>query len=316
MLEQIAEKGYTVLDGAMGTSLFEKGLVSGDCPEWWNLEHQDRVMEVHQSFVDAGSEVILTNTFGGNRHRLKLHQLETRVEEINRAGTELARKCAGDKALVAGSMGPTGEILEPLGSLSREEAMKAFKEQAAGLAEGGADLLWIETISDLNELSAAIEGAASTGLKIAATMSFDTAGRTMMGVTPADFVSFTKNQPVYAYGANCGVGPEELNRTIGEMKNAGGKNLIAKTNCGVPVFEDGAIRYTATVSSMGHYAVDARNLGANFIGGCCGTSAKHIRKIHQELQGSPYVPRKLEKIPSSEPTGGQRASKRKRRMSA
>ena len=190
MLEKLKDKGYLVLDGAMGSNLFLLGLISGDSPEAWNLEHPDRVKKVHQAFVQAGSDIILTNTFGGNRHRLKLHQLENQVVEVNRAAVTLARECAGDSVMVAGSMGPTGEIIEPLGSLSVKDAEDAFLEQAAGLAEAGADLIWIETMSDLNELQAACNAACKTGLPFAATMSFDTAGSTMMGVSPAEFVEF------------------------------------------------------------------------------------------------------------------------------
>ena len=203
MLGRLKEKGYLALDGAMGSNLFQLGLISGDSPESWNLEHPDRVKKVHQAFVQSGSDVILTNTFGGNRHRLKLHQLENQVIELNRAAVKLARECAGDSVMVAGSIGPTGEIIEPLGSLSVKDAEAAFREQTSGLAEGGADLLWIETMSDLNELQAACNAAASTGLPFAATMSFDTAGSTMMGVSPTQFVQFMQNFPAYPPALHC-----------------------------------------------------------------------------------------------------------------
>ena len=315
MLEKLKAKGYLVLDGAMGSNLFLLGLISGDSPEAWNLEHPDRVKKVHQAFVQAGSDIILTNTFGGNRHRLKLHQLENQVVEVNRAAVKLARECAGDSVMVAGSMGPTGEIIEPLGSLSVKDAEDAFLEQATGLAEAGADLIWIETMSDLNELQAACNAASKTGLPFAATMSFDTAGSTMMGVSPAQFVEFMKNIPASAYGANCGIGPDQLLQTIGEMKNAGGKNLIAKGNCGIPVFQEGEIRYTGTEHVMANYAVEVRNLGAELIGGCCGTTDAHLHAMTHELETQPYQPTKLEINPQSDEKPKSSRQRRRRRSS-
>jgi len=294
MLERLQHKGHLVIDGAMGSNLFQLGLISGDSPELWNVEHPERIEQVHRAFVEGGSDIILTNTFGGNCQRLKLHSLENRVRELNMVGVAVARKCAEGKALVAGSMGPTGELIEPLGALSKDEARTAFGEQAEALAEGGADLLWIETMSDLNELEVAVQAAAKTGLPVAATMSFDTAGKTMMGVSPTEFVGFMKTQPVVAYGANCGVGPDVLLQTIGEMKWAGGENLIAKGNCGIPVFRDGAIRYTGTEAVMANYACEARNLGAKLIGGCCGTTGGHVKAMSSELQVRPYMPEVLE----------------------
>lgn len=315
MIGRLKEKGYLVLDGAMGSNLFQLGLISGDSPESWNLEHPDRVKKVHQAFVQSGSDIILTNTFGGNRHRLKLHQLENQVIELNRAAVKLARECAGDSVMVAGSIGPTGEIIEPLGSLSVKDAEAAFREQASGLAEGGIDLLWIETMSDLNELQAACNAAASTGLPFAATMSFDTAGSTMMGVSPTQFVQFMQNFPASAYGANCGVGPDQLLQTIGEMKQAGGKHLIAKGNCGIPVFQEGEIRYTGTEEVMANYAREVRNLGAELIGGCCGTTGPHLHAMFAELETHPYQPTTLEQK-TQPPSNPKSKSRRRRRNSS
>lgn len=312
MLERLKEKGYLVLDGAMGSNLFELGLISGDSPELWNLEHPDRVKKVHQAFVESGSDIILTNTFGGNRYRLKLHQLENQVLELNRTAVKIARECAGGSVVVAGSMGPTGEIIEPLGALSVQDAENAFREQALGLVEGGADLLWIETMSDLNELKAACNAAASTGLPFATTMSFDTVGSTMMGVSPTDFVQFMEQFQAFAYGANCGVGPDQLMQTIGEMKRAGGRNLIAKGNCGIPVFQEGQIRYTGTKEVMANYAGEVRDLGAELIGGCCGTTGIHIHAMCSELKTRIYKPTTLKK-PDMPPKNLKPKSRRRRR---
>jgi len=289
MLKELLKRDYVILDGAMGTNLFRKGLTSGDCPESWNIEKPGKIFEIHEGFVDAGSDIILTNTFGGNKFRLKLHQLETKVKELNLAGAQIARECAGQKVIVAGSIGPSGEILEPLGNLSYELAVKAFRQQSVALAEGGADILWFETFSDIKELKAAIEGSMQTGLPIVATMSFDTAGKTMMGVSPNELVLLMEKQNnVFAYGANCGLGFDELLQTVGEMQNAGGKNIVAKSNLGIPVFHDGFIKYNITDKSLYDYAVKARNLGALLIGGCCGTEPNHIKKIKEILKTSPY----------------------------
>ena len=289
MLKELLKMDYVILDGAMGTNLFMKGLTSGECPESWNIDNPKKIFEIHESFVNAGSDIIVTNTFGGNQFRLKLHQLESKVKELNYSGAQIARKSAGKKVFIAGSIGPSGEILEPLGNLKYELAVKAFGEQSLALAEGGVDMLWLETFSDIKELQAALEGSMQTGLPIVATMSFDTVGKTMMGVSPNEFVSFMEKQHnVFAYGANCGLGFDELLQTVGQMQNAGGKNVVAKSNLGIPVFHNGLIKYNTTEKSLLDYAVKARNMGALFIGGCCGTEAKHIKKIKEILKASPY----------------------------
>ena len=289
MLKELLKRDYVILDGAMGTNLFMKGLTSGECPESWNIDNPKKIFEIHESFVNAGSDIIVTNTFGGNQFRLKLHQLESKVKELNYSGAQIARKSAGKKVFIAGSIGPSGEILEPLGNLKYELAVKAFGEQSLALAEGGVDMLWLETFSDIKELQAALEGSMQTGLPIVATMSFDTVGKTMMGVSPNEFVSFMEKQHnVFAYGANCGLGFDELLQTVGEMQNAGGKNVVAKSNLGIPVFHNGLIKYNTTEKSLLDYAVKARNMGALFIGGCCGTEAKHIKKVKEILKASPY----------------------------
>ena len=289
MLKELLKRDYVILDGAMGTNLFMKGLTSGECPESWNIDNPKKIFEIHESFVDAGSDIIVTNTFGGNQFRLKLHQLESKVKELNYSGAQIARKSAGKKVFIAGSIGPSGEILEPLGNLKYELAVKAFGEQSLALAEGGVDMLWLETFSDIKELQAALEGSMQTGLPIVATMSFDTVGKTMMGVSPNEFVSFMEKQHnVFAYGANCGLGFDELLQTVGQMQNAGGKNVVAKSNLGIPVFHNGLIKYNSTEKSLLDYAVKARNMGALFIGGCCGTEAKHIKKVKEILKASPY----------------------------
>ena len=282
---------WLLADGATGTNYFAAGLETGDAPELWNLEHPERVGALHEAFLEAGADIILTNTFGGSRYRLKLHGAHDRVGEINRAAAAIARAAAdasGREVVVAGSIGPTGEILEPIGELSQDAARAAFAEQADALAEGGADALWIETISSVEELRAAVEGADGTGLPVVCTLSFDTNGRTMMGVTAGQVAALVRDlspRPL-AYGGNCGTGAAELVAVLLAMTDAARPDdvLVAKSNCGVPEFVDGEIRYNGTPALMADYARLARDLGVRIIGGCCGTTAAHLRAMRQALE--------------------------------
>lgn len=286
----LATRPWLLADGATGTNMFLAGLEAGDAPELWNLGNQEPVKELAQSFVEAGADIVLTNSFGGTAQRLKLHKAEKRVHEINRAAGQLAREAADTvdrPVLIAGSMGPTGELFQPLGPLTVEEGTQAFADQAKGLAEGGCDLLWIETMSSVDELTAAVLGAATTGLPTFCTMSFDTNGRSMMGVTPgqvATMVGGLSPRPV-AYGANCGVGAAELVAAVINMAEAAQPDdvLIAKSNCGIPEFVEGEIHYTGTPDLMADYATLAFDSGARIIGGCCGTTAKHVKYMHEAL---------------------------------
>ena len=238
----------------------------------------------------CSSDLILTNTFGGNRHRLKLHNDQDKVREVNMAAAGLARAeadAAGRTVYVGGSMGPTGEIFMPVGTMPHEEGVSAFEEQALALKEGGVDVLWIETMSSEEELRAAVEGAAKAGLPIVTTMSFDTNGRTMMGITPKAFGALTASlstQPV-AIGANCGVGASELVATVlGITEARPDAAVVAKCNCGVPQYRDGHIHYSGTPELMADYARIALDSGAKIIGGCCGTSPSHLAAMRKSLE--------------------------------
>jgi methionine synthase I (cobalamin-dependent) len=287
----LAEREVLIADGATGTNLFARGLETGDAPELWNVDFPERVLDHHQAMVRAGADLILTNTFGGTRHRLKLHKSQDRVAELNRAAAVLARKAADEAdhpVLVAGSMGPTGEIMQPVGELDPADAADAFGDQAVALAEGGADVLWIETMSSTEEAAAAIEGAAKTGLPIVCTMTFDTNGRTMMGITPEGAAAFyAASQPsLAACGANCGNGFGELVAAVAGIDAAaeGSQVLVAKANCGNPEYVDGEIRYTGTPEIMKNYARLARDAGARIIGGCCGSTPEHIAALVEALR--------------------------------
>lgn len=289
-LKTLLEKeGWLVLDGAMGTMLIQSGLESGSAPELWNVEHPEKVRAVHRAYIEAGSRIILTNSFGGSRIRLKSHNLQERAYELNRAAAENARaeaEAAAPPVLVAGSIGPSGELMAPMGKLTYERAKEAFAEQAQALAAGGADLIWVETMSDLNELKAAVEGAReATDLPVAATMTFDTHGRTMMGVTPKKAMQELGALDLIVSGANCGNGPDELEEAIQEMRAANPQAiLVAKANAGLPKMVNQQVVYDGTPQVMAEYAVRVHELGAQLIGACCGSTPEHIRAMSAALK--------------------------------
>lgn len=291
----LQSEGTLLLDGAMGTMLMGRGLVSGDPPEEWNVNFPESIRWIHRQYIEAGSHIILTNSFGGSRFRLKLHKLHERVIELNRAAAANARAEADAVArpvLVAGSIGPSGELLFPLGELTFEEAVAGFAEQATGLAEGGADLLWIETMSDLSEVKAAVEGARSVcDLPICATISFDTNGNSMMGVTPAQTAETLAELGLAAFGANCGNNLADTEQAIAQMHAvAPDMLLISKANAGIPQWIRGELAYDGTPAVMAQYACRVRNLGAKLIGACCGSNPEHIRAMSTALALTEYVP--------------------------
>jgi 5-methyltetrahydrofolate--homocysteine methyltransferase len=280
-------------DGATGTNLFNMGLSSGDAPELWNADEPQNIKKLYSLAVDNGSDIFLTNSFGGNASRLKLHDAQNRVRELNRLAAEIGREvadAAGHPVIVAGSVGPTGDIMEPVGSLSHAVAVEMFHEQAEGLKEGGADVLWLETISAPEEYKAAAEAFALAGMPWVGTMSFDTAGRTMMGMTSADMVQMVDalpNTPL-GFGANCGTGAPDLLRTVLGFSAQGTETpIVAKGNAGIPKYHDGHIHYDGTPELMADYAVMARDCGATIIGGCCGTMANHLKAMREALETRP-----------------------------
>ena len=286
-------RDWLMADGATGTNLFNMGLMSGDAPEMWNEQHPEKITALYQGAVDAGSDIFLTNSFGGNASRLKLHDADKRVHDLNRIAAEIGREVAdksGRTVVVAGSVGPTGEIMSPMGTLTHERAVEMFHEQAEGLKAGGADVLWVETISAAEEFRAAAEAFALADMPWCGTMSFDTAGRTMMGLTSAEMAKMiTKipNQPI-GFGANCGVGASDLLRTVLGFAAAGPERpIIAKGNAGIPKYHDGHIHYDGTPELMAEYAVLARDAGATIIGGCCGTMPDHLAKMREALETRP-----------------------------
>jgi 5-methyltetrahydrofolate--homocysteine methyltransferase len=277
----IAEKGVLMADGATGTNLFEMGLESGDAPELWNEDSPEKIEKLHQGFVDSGSDIILTNTFGGSRHRLKLHHAQDRVFELNKKAAEIAWKAANSvdrRVIVAGSVGPTGELLVPLGALTYEGAVEAFVEQIEGLKAGGAEIAWIETMSAVDEIRAAAEAAVKVGLPYVYTGSFDTAGKTMMGLHPKDIHNVAKDMT--------SADPEAL--------------VVVKGNCGIPEFKGTEIHYSGTPPLMADYARLAIDAGAKIIGGCCGTSCEHLVAIREAIDQHNAPSDSIEKRPSVE----------------
>jgi 5-methyltetrahydrofolate--homocysteine methyltransferase len=289
-LGELLQSGKPILlDGAMGTMLMAAGMESGDCPEEWNVLFPEKVKAIHQAYVDAGSQIFLTNTFGGTSLRLDSHGLGDRAVDLNKAAGKIAREvadAASREVLVAGSIGPSGQLFEPMGTLTNEIAVQSFREQAAGLAEGGVDLFWIETMSDLDEVKAAVAGIREVNdLPITATMSFDTHGHTMMGISPDRAVTELSQLGLAALGANCGTGSDELVETIRAMRAENTEIiLIAKANAGIPQVVGDEVVFDGSPQVMAVYAKEVYQAGAQLIGGCCGNTPDHIRAMAETLK--------------------------------
>jgi 5-methyltetrahydrofolate--homocysteine methyltransferase len=281
------ERGVLVADGATGTMLQRAGLPAGVAPERWNLENPDAVRLLYRSYIEAGSDLILTNTFGGTRVRLRREGLADQAGEINRVAARLAVEAAGDAALVVGDIGPTGEMMAPLGSLAHEDAVSAFAEQAQSLADGGVHALLIETMSDLAEMQAAIEGVRQvTDLPLLVTMSFDTKGRTMMGVKPERAAMALQSLRVDVIGVNCGRTLTESLDAVVKMRQAAPEALLmAKPNAGLPHAQGQDLVYDVTPDVMAEYARRfVEEAGVRIFGGCCGSTPEHIEAIARALK--------------------------------
>lgn len=276
-----------VADGAMGTMLQQAGLPPGTPPEAWLLENREAILAVHQAYRDAGSTLILTCTFGATRPRLARSGLDNRLQDINRRAVEVAREAAGDTAFVAGDIGPIGEFLKPLGEITYREAVDIFAEQADALARAGVDVLYIETMAALEEAQAAVEGALQVahGTPVTATLSFDSHGRTNMGVRPEEAAEALLDLGVEALGANCGA---TLDMTLGAVetmhRTAPETPLIVKPNAGKPRMVDGEVVYDATPEDMADYARRFVALGARVVGGCCGSTPEHIAAVAKAVR--------------------------------
>jgi 5-methyltetrahydrofolate--homocysteine methyltransferase len=278
-----------LLDGAMGTLLQDRGLVDGGAGELWNVDRTEAVREAHEAYARAGARILTTNTFGGNRPRLQMHGLEDRVHELNAAAARIARSVAAEHdGLVAGDLGPTGELFAPLGTLTLDEGRAIFAEQLGGLRDGGIDLVLIETMSDLTEVEAAVRAAQDVvpDLPVVATLSFDTNLRTMMGVRPGDAVRALAALGVDAVGANCGRGPEEMETIAAQLAEARpeGLLLVAQTNAGLPQVVGDHFEYDKSPADLAEHARVLHKLGIDLTGACCGSTPDHIAAMHEALR--------------------------------
>ncbi|MBN1979169.1 MAG: homocysteine S-methyltransferase family protein [Anaerolineae bacterium] len=277
------EKGRIIVaDGATGTMLLAAGLPAGTPPERWVLENPTPLLDLQRAYVEAGSDLIIACTFGANRARLGHSGLADQLVEVNQRAVQIAREAAGSQAYVAADIGPTGELMAPIGKMTYEQALEIFAEQAAALAEAGVDVLYVETMSDLNEMKAAIAGAqqAAPGIPIFATFSFDHHGRTNMGVKPEQAAEALQALGVAAFGANCGATLEMTEEAVAKMHEAAPQAaLIAKPNAGYPRMEGREVVYDATPEDMAEYAKKFIALGARVVGGCCGSTPEHVRAI-------------------------------------
>lgn len=284
------DAGKTLVgDGAMGTALQDAGLTDGGAPELWNVEHPDQVAAILDSYAKAGARFLTTNTFGGSAPRLAMHDLAQRVFELNKAGSEVAREVADqyENVFVFGDVGPSGELMEPMGTLTHEDAQKLFAEQIEGLVAGGCDAILIETMSDLGEVQAAVAAAKEVApdMPIAVTLSFDTNLHTMMGVKPATAVTEIAKMGVRLIGANCGRGTEEM-RIVAEQMVAAkpeGVHILLQSNAGLPQLVGGEFLYTGTPDEMASFAEDMLGLGIKALGSCCGSTPEHTAAISSVL---------------------------------
>ncbi len=284
-VRQLKQDAPVTLDGAWGTQIQSLGLPPGSSGEHWNLEWPDRVQAVARTYVEAGSRIILTNTFCGNRLMLASHGLDTITTDINRAGAEISRRAAGDEALVFGSIGPTGKLVLT-GDTSEQELLDVFREQASALASGGADGIVIETMSALDEYRCAIRAARETGLPVAASMVFDSGeqrDRTMMGVTPEQAAEAAVEEGADIVGANCGQGIEGYIPIAERLKAACDLPVWIKPNAGLPVTVDGKTTYAITPEVFARQTLELVSAGADFVGGCCGTSPEFIAAVRAAL---------------------------------
>lgn len=285
------DAGNTLVgDGAMGTALQDLGLTDGGAPELWNVEQPEKVASVLEGYAAAGANLITTNTFGGTRPRLQMHNLEDRLHELNKAGAEVARKVADkfENVFVLGDIGPSGELMEPMGTLTHDTAKELFAEQIKGLVDGGVDAILIETMSDLEEVRAAVDAAheVAPGMPVVATMSFDTNMRTMMGVKPAQAIQEIGAMGVRLVGANCGRGTDEMRIIAKDLADAkpDGVHVFVQSNAGLPQLVGAEFVYTGTPDEMGEFAAEMKALGINAIGTCCGSNKEHTAAIAKVLK--------------------------------
>ena len=283
----LQEKSILISDGAWGTMLHAKGLPSGECPELWNITHPDKVREIPRAYKDAGSEVILTNSFGGSPIKLRMFDQQDKAYELNLAAAQISRQVAGEEVAVLASVGPTGQLLEPYGEISEEDMIESFRVQIRGLVDGGADAILIETMSDIGEASCAVKAAQEiTDLPIIVSMTFERGKefRTIMGQSIPEIIQAMTALNVDILGTNCGYGTEGIVSIVREMAKLTDKPIIAHPNAGLPVIKGGETVFPESPEEMASYIPEFVEAGAKIIGGCCGTRVEHIRAIAKEIK--------------------------------
>ena len=289
---KLLEQKILIIDGATGTMLQEKGLSSGECPEMWNITHPDTVLEIHNSYLEAGADIILTNTFGANGVKLKKLKLESKLIEANEQAVKLARQAVDEykkkdlrPVFVAGSIGPTGEILVPCGPLGIDEAYKGYQEQVKAMVATGVDMILLETFYNLDEIKIALKAVKeNSDLIVFASMTFDESLKTIYGITPEKAVEELFQDEADGVGANCGSGPELLYKILTRMRIITDAPLLVEPNAGVPYIENNKVIYPALPEKMAKYAEKFAQLKVNIIGGCCGTTPKHIQAISEKIK--------------------------------
>jgi len=285
LIDELVADGPVLLDGAWGTELQARGLAIGEIPDFWNLEHADRVEEVARAYVQAGSDVILTNTFRANALALANHEDISKLEQVNRVGVEISKRAAGDRARVFASIGPSGKLLMT-GQVDEASLRAAFEQQARALAAGGADAIVVETMADLAEACIAIEAARATGLPVVACMVYDSGrkkDRTMMGVTPEQAAQVLTDVGADVIGANCGNGIEGYIPVCARLASATDRPVWIKANAGLPTLEKGRVVYRTTPGEFVAHLDELVDAGARFIGGCCGTTPTFIAALRERL---------------------------------
>ena len=290
-LERLGQQ-ILVMDGAMGTLLQQYGLKAGECPEIWNITNIDTVKKIHTSYLEAGADIILTNTFGANGLKLQKYGLRDRLSEINVQAVKLAKKAIEDYQknhlapfFIAGSIGPTGEILEPCGEVKNEEVFAAYREQIKALASTEVDFILLETFYNLDEIKIALKAVKeSSNLPVFASMSFDESLKTIYGITPEKAIEVLFQEGADGIGANCGSGPDVLYKVMAKMRGITNAPLLVKPNAGIPYLENNKVIYPATPQEMAEYTEKYIQLKINIIGGCCGTTPEHIKATAQKVE--------------------------------